>query len=138
MSVRYDLPLTLAKPAAAIICLALLSGCWGDASDRPEVVPVRGKVLYENKPVAGARVVFLNDRAPRAAAGETDEQGRYELTTFEPGDGAVPGEHSVLIAMPASTVEPLSPDDPQFAQKMCVSPCCLPRSCLADGPGARQ
>lgn len=35
---------------------------------------------------------------PPGAWGETDAEGRFELTTFEPGDGAVPGNHSVLIA----------------------------------------
>ncbi|MCA9225107.1 MAG: hypothetical protein KDA47_05820 [Planctomycetales bacterium] len=31
------------------------------------------------------------------ARGEIDSDGRFELTTFEPGDGAVAGQHACVI-----------------------------------------
>jgi hypothetical protein len=75
-------------------CL-LLAGCSG--SGRPALAPVRGTVTYKGKPVAGATVVFLCEGAPRLAVGMTDERGGYQLTTYEPNDGAMIGQHVVTI-----------------------------------------
>jgi hypothetical protein len=72
-----------------------LTGCWG--SGRPEVAPVRGQVTYRGKAVAGATVTFLCEDAPRPASGSTDEAGNYQLTTFEPNDGAMIGTHVVTV-----------------------------------------
>jgi hypothetical protein len=71
------------------------SGCT--TSDRPMTAPVRGQVTYRGRPVAGATVCFLCPGAPRPAIGTTDASGNYELTTFEPNDGAVVGTHVVTV-----------------------------------------
>jgi hypothetical protein len=95
-------------------CL-LLGGCFG--SGRPEVTPVRGKVTYRSKPVAEATVAFLCDGAPRVAAGVTDADGNYTLTTFERGDGAMVGTHKVTVTKfseagtPEVTVDSTDPKD---------------------------
>jgi hypothetical protein len=73
----------------------LLAGCSG--SGRPALAPVRGTVTYKGQPVAGAAVVFLCDGAPRLAVGTTDERGEYQLTTYEPNDGAMIGNHVVTV-----------------------------------------
>jgi hypothetical protein len=73
----------------------LLAGCSG--SGRPALAPVRGTVTYKGKPVAGATVVFLCEGAPRLAVGTTDEGGEYHLTTYEPDDGAMIGQHVVTV-----------------------------------------
>ncbi len=70
------------------------SGCCG----RRELVPVSGTVLFQGKPVNGAQVSLLAPGAPRNAAGMTDGAGRFTLTTFKPGDGALPGEHRVIVS----------------------------------------
>jgi hypothetical protein len=72
-----------------------LGGCTG--SDRPATSPVSGQVTYLGKPIAGATVVFLCPGAPRPAVGTTDASGTYQLTTFEPNDGAVVGTHVVTV-----------------------------------------
>lgn len=82
----------------AAICV--LQGC--NRSDRPATYPVRGNVTYRGKPVAGASVTFMGPGAPRAAAGKTDEAGNFQLTTFEPNDGAVAGTHEVTVKKYAS------------------------------------
>jgi hypothetical protein len=75
-------------------------------------------VTYKGKPVAGATVVFLCPGAPRLAVGKTDERGEYKLTTYEPNDGAMIGNHVVTVKKKdmgaeaastdvAATVEPL-------------------------------
>jgi hypothetical protein len=88
----------------ALSLLTLLSaGCGSSA--HPDVVPVSGTVSYQGQPLAGAQVVFHNDKSPRAAAGETDAQGNFKLTTFEPGDGAIIGEYRVSVAKIQSDAE---------------------------------
>jgi hypothetical protein len=77
---------------AGATCLA---GCSG--SGRPDTAPVRGKLTLRGKPVVGATLAFLCDGAPRHAIGTTDSEGNYQLTTFEPNDGAVVGKHVVTI-----------------------------------------
>lgn len=77
--------------AACLVC----GGCSG--SDRPATAPVRGQVTFRGKPVAGATLSFLCDGAPRPAVGTTDAAGAYQLTTYEPNDGAVAGTHVVTV-----------------------------------------
>jgi hypothetical protein len=51
----------------------------------------------QGKPLAGATLTFLCAGAPRLAIGKTDTAGNYQLTTFEPNDGAILGEHVVTV-----------------------------------------
>lgn len=88
-------------------CLAV-TGCSG--SGRPAIAPVRGTVTYNGQPVAGARVVFLCPGAPRLAVGETDEGGEYQLTTYEPNDGAMIGNHVVTVKKKSTTAETAQSD----------------------------
>jgi hypothetical protein len=83
---------------AVWLCLALasLSAC-GKKDNRPGRVPVSGVVLQQGQPVAEATVVFEPQGTMPAATGKTDAGGRFQLTTFEPSDGAVPGEYKVAI-----------------------------------------
>lgn len=82
---------------AAAACLAL--GCGPKTARVEGVVPVSGVVTSGGTPVSGASVTFFPDGAGgRAAAGTTDAQGRFELTTLIAKDGAKPGKYKVLIA----------------------------------------
>jgi hypothetical protein len=79
------------------ICVALVVGGCSDGG-RPETAPVSGTVTYNGEAVAGANVVFIpKEGGSRNASGTTDSQGKYQLTTFEENDGAVPGAYSVTI-----------------------------------------
>ena len=99
----------------ASMVLVALVGCGG--SDRSETVPVQGQVLYRGQPVAEAQVMFLpeNDRPANAT---TDAEGKFVLTTFETGDGAVVGAHRVSITK-------MAPRDPQSSD-----PYAMPKSLL--------
>jgi hypothetical protein len=57
-------------------------------------VPVTGVVRCNGTPVAGAKVM-LHGRY--IAAGITDAEGEFTLTTFELNDGALPGKYVVTI-----------------------------------------
>src|SRR5579884_1223222 len=79
---------------------AFLVGC-GDAS-RPKLGRVSGKVTYNGQPVPKGVVSFVPRSGPGAATGqgatgEIGSDGSYTLTTFDKGDGAVLGEHTVLV-----------------------------------------
>ena len=93
-------PVLLITPVlCALIAVGLLSGCGGGqpGADRPAVVPVKGLVLYDGKPVEGAMVVFQPEKHEHGAAGLTDANGAFRLRTFSPDAGAVPGEFKVSI-----------------------------------------
>lgn len=82
-----------------VICLAILAGCENNG-DLPATYPVTGSVTFKNKPVASGTITFH----PIAADGNPavsliDEQGRFELTTYDKNDGAVPGFHNVTIVV---------------------------------------
>jgi hypothetical protein len=72
-----------------------LMGC--DSPGTAPTVPAQGTLLYNGQPAQAARVVFT-PKSGRPATGNTDDQGRFVLTTFESEDGAVPGEHTVTIS----------------------------------------
>jgi hypothetical protein len=90
--------------------LILLAGC--EPAANPDMVPVKGTVTYKDKPVAGANVVFQSSE--QGSFGVTDEQGRFQLQTFAPGDGAPPGEYKVLISKMQITVPEFDQGDPQY------------------------
>jgi hypothetical protein len=93
--------------------LVFLAGC---GSGHPDTVPVSGTVTYQGNPVAGAQVTFMpQEGGARAGIGTTDGQGKYELTTFEENDGALPGKHSVTISMPVEGGDPGTAEDPTAA-----------------------
>ncbi len=83
------------------VCLLSLSTCLvgcGDKLSGPATEPVSGVVTLDGTPVPQANVVFLPDaKNGKPASGVTDENGRYELTTFNPKDGAMAGSYKVMI-----------------------------------------
>ena len=58
-------------------------------------------------------VAFTPDSG-RPASGMTDASGKFELSTFVTGDGAVLGKHTVVVSEQISDITP-APDDPGFA-----------------------
>ena len=96
----------------AALVLLPFSGCGGPETP---VYPVTGKVTYNGKPLPTGSVTYIPIAAGPSATGRIREDGTYTLTTFTEGDGAVPGDHQVLIsAMLMTTPEalpaPLLPD----------------------------
>ena len=67
--------------------------------------------MLDGKPLGGAKVIFQPKKG-RAAAGITDGDGRYSLTTLEKHDGAVPGLYRVIISTEAPS-EPKKEGNPQ-------------------------
>ena len=71
----------------------IASGC---GQKFPRTAIVRGKVTYKGKPVPNGTVNFV-PVAGKDASGEIQPDGSYTLTSYRPGDGAIPGKYSVVI-----------------------------------------
>ena len=76
---------------ALIICPT--TGC----NSSPSIVPVKGTVLLNGKPLEGAAVLFQPKADERPAVGITDKLGTFHLTTRSQGDGAHVGLNKVSI-----------------------------------------
>jgi hypothetical protein len=84
--------LRLKVSISLLFCLWLL-GC-GDG--RPTRVPVSGQVLIDGKPLTKGSIRFLSQHS-RASGGVLDKDGRFVLSCYENGDGAVLGTHQVEV-----------------------------------------
>ncbi len=89
MTVRTFLPFCGASCVAIV-----LAGCGGGGA---KLFPATGTVIYKNQPVEGAVVSFRCEAANKTATGTTDAQGRFDLTTYQGGKGAVAGKHKVIV-----------------------------------------
>ncbi len=89
------------SPFSGFLCglaLAAVAGLAGCRDNRPPTYRVDGKVAFaDGSPLRGGEVVFESVSLGIEARGTIDEEGRFQLTTFEPEDGAVEGEHLVLV-----------------------------------------
>jgi len=87
-------------------CLLLaLAGCSGN----PRTYPAGGTItLVDGTPLAGARISFqlADDNTAPTAGGTVQADGSFALQTFADGDGALPGEHQVMIVPPPSPRRP--------------------------------
>jgi hypothetical protein len=88
------------RQIASLVCMGtclLLSSC-GDG--RTPVYPVHGTVLVDGKPAADVQVqlfpvepVEADVQPPLFPNGRTDADGKFDLSTYNQGDGAPAGEY---------------------------------------------
>lgn len=76
-----------------LVCAGLLvaAGCG-----RSDMGRVAGRVTFQGRPVPDAVLNFVPPKGPWAA-GKTDADGRFTLSTFAKGDGSLAGKCQVLI-----------------------------------------
>lgn len=82
-------------------CVTLLSGCWD--SNELGLVPVSGTVTFDGGPApTEGRVSFSpKEAAPgkpmRTGRGVFSTDGLFTVTSFQPGDGLIPGTYEVKV-----------------------------------------
>ena len=63
------------------------------------LVQIEGLVTLDGEPLQSATVTFMrSDGKGRPAAGVTNEEGFFELSSFRQNDGLPPGEYGVTIS----------------------------------------
>ena len=93
--------LTAVDHGAVILGLiAFVAGCG-----RARTSPVEGTVLLDGKPVSGAMIQFVPQGKGRDATAETDKNGQFAMSTFQPRDGVLPGTYKVVISPPLGTAD---------------------------------
>jgi hypothetical protein len=80
--------------AALVAAWVVCAGCGGGSGQLP-TVPAAGTVSYKGKPVAKGTVHSTPEAGPPASGVITD--GKFTLTTYTDGDGAVAGKHKVGV-----------------------------------------
>lgn len=89
-----------AWPLLLVLLPPVLAGCGGGPLPTYEA---GGTVAFpDGSPLSGGWVEFQPVEAPLSvgARGEIGPDGTFQLTTFEPGDGVIEGEHRALVVPP--------------------------------------
>ncbi len=92
-------------------------GCGG--ANKP--VKTDGIVTVEGTPAVGVTVEFIpEDEALPSANGITDDDGKFRLTTYSTGDGAVPGSYKVVVrqSIPEDEADQGKSDNPEGIKNM--------------------
>jgi hypothetical protein len=107
---RRMIPLLLASALAASA-----PGCGGKPG-HVACYPAQGRVLVGEEPAAGVEILMLNAAnpgnldAPQPYA-TSGADGTFELSTFDPGDGAPAGDYVVTLRWPDGPPGPGLPPD---------------------------
>jgi hypothetical protein len=73
---------------------AMALGC---SDGLPERVPVSGRVVIDGQPLTSGTIRFKPTQG-RVATGVIQSDGSFTMSTFEDGDGVVPGTHAVTVS----------------------------------------
>ncbi|MCG8448800.1 MAG: hypothetical protein MI725_04360 [Pirellulales bacterium] len=85
----------LAFKSFLVVCsTVLMFGCGN--SHHLEIAEVEGVITCDGRPVTQGVVIFIPVKGKRAT-GKIDSEGRYCLTTYSNGDGAIVGLHKVGV-----------------------------------------
>jgi hypothetical protein len=97
---------------AVLLVSVLVAGCGG--GNRAKTVAVTGNLTLDGKPVNEARIRFSpsgSNTTGRTAIGDTDASGNFKLSTFEPGDGIIPGEYDADVIISKVVTQPIVTGD---------------------------
>ena len=104
---QMDRPIKATVRPHCIFCLVValslvgMTGCGN--KDRPKTIPVSGTITFDGAAPEYAGALFFAPitaeegypKRPGRALFETD--GKFEATSYEPGDGLVPGTYRVRV-----------------------------------------
>jgi hypothetical protein len=100
--------------------LLLTGGC---GQREPPLFPVRGKVLFQGKPIPEAEMIFHPlfegpDWMPVAVA---EEDGSFAASTKKPGDGVLAGRYKVTVVWHPGATRSVSSVPPSRRRRSCRS-----------------
>jgi len=99
-------PIAPIQWSVLLVTALCVAGCGPDHG-RLEPHPVSGQVLINGEPAAACTVVFVpvdpDLKGQVMPGGNTLEDGSFQLTTHETGDGAPVGEYGVTLHWAAKT-----------------------------------
>lgn len=87
----------------AALCFALIAGCNTAESSGPQRYPVKGKILVDGVPPAGAIVKFVLENTNQASgisrtpAAVVREDGSFSASYLDTDDGAPKGKYKLLL-----------------------------------------
>lgn len=81
---------------AVISGLATVAGCGG-SEDRLETAPVTGTVTYNGDTLKIGSLLFVPVGGGPTAEANIEADGTFEMGTYDLDDGAVIGQHKVMI-----------------------------------------
>jgi hypothetical protein len=104
----------LSLRASPLLVALALAGC---AEPAVRLVPVRGRATLGQKSLRQVTIQLVPDgekgtHAP-TGVGQTDEDGRFRITTPPHGEGAVPGHYKVTVVTYTGKGVPGSYADPR-------------------------
>jgi hypothetical protein len=99
-----------------IISFVAVVGCGGG------MVPIKGEVLLDGKPIAGATVTFFPQAGGQSGTGVTDSSGVFSIYTGNKA-GVPAGSYKVTVTKTGGAVAPadMTPGSPEYMKMMAKS-----------------
>jgi hypothetical protein len=91
------------RQALFVLSSIVGAGVIGCGSDLPKTIKVTGKVTFDRQPPPGPGTVYFLPMEPaegfpvRPATADFDRSGSFQTTTFNPGDGLMPGKYFMHV-----------------------------------------
>lgn len=94
------------KIAALLVAaqFVLFAGC--SRKEEAKIYPISGTVRLDGSPLVGASIMLQPVDGGIYGYGISGEDGAFTISTYEIGDGAIPGEHRIIVSMQGSQVFP--------------------------------
>ena len=108
---RPACPPQFVRAMIATTLLLAIAGCGQVDGDRAETANVHGKVTYNGEPLDMGSLLFVPVAGGTSAQGEIGSDGSYVMGTYEKTDGAILGEHKVIITALRQPAGALPEDD---------------------------
>jgi len=116
------------RRTAVVLCVltVIAAGCSQTPSQPKPVVASLRVTLPNGQPVQAKEVRLVPERGAATPKHEVEAIGRpaadgsFELTTFNPGDGAVPGKYVVVLRSPGRGIDPKYTDEETSGLKVTV------------------
>jgi len=103
---QYRYPALAGSLPILLLCLV---AAYGGFDDRPDRVPVSGRVVIDGESLTSGTITFIPENGTHTSIGTIDENGRFTLSCYDGDDGAVPGTHRVEIVLTRALDEGAEP-----------------------------